>query len=178
MIGTLEQMGAVLPEPGAPSSQASAVAGAIAATAPGCAESPPVFAGPSAPLCLLLAGVAQVATLGPNARLAADALYEGAGCGATLSVTPAPGQLAPSVQAMACLVGVAAQQQRSAAFAQWGTWLSATAGCSPFHPLGSVPGALWPLVKEVPQLAGALGDSTAELCGIERGSGIPDPRCG
>jgi hypothetical protein len=178
VISQVAQMAEALAQPGAPSGQASAVAAAMGASAPGCAENPESYGGPTASLCSLLGGVAQLATLGPAEAQAADSLYESAGCGSTVGPAPGAGQVAPSVQGLACALATVADHQGSAAVSEWGGWLAGVADCSPFQLAQSVPGALSPLVDQVPSLVAALGDSTSEACKFGSLVGATDQQCG
>jgi hypothetical protein len=126
----------------------------------------------------LLGGVAQLATLGPAEAQAADSLYESAGCGSTVTSPPGAGQVAPSVQGLVCALATVADEQGSAAVSPWGAWLDSVADCSPLHLLTSVPGALSPLVDQVPNLVAALGDSTSEACKFAGLVGATDQQCG
>jgi spore germination protein YaaH len=177
VISEVAQMAEALAQPGAPAGQASAVAAAMGASAPGCAESPESFGGASPSLCSLLGGVAQLATLRPAEAAAADSLYESAGCASTVSPAPGAGQVAPSVQGLACALATVADQQGSAALSGWGGWLATVADCSPGQLLASVPGALSPLVDQVPSLAAALGDSTSDACSFASLVGATDQSC-
>jgi spore germination protein YaaH len=178
VISELAQLEEALAQPGAPSGQAAAVAAAVGASVPGCGENPESFGGPSASLCTLLGGVAELATLGPAETQAADSLYESAGCGSTVPSAPGAGQMAPSVQGLACALATVADQQGSAAVSAWGSWLASIADCSPLQLLGSVPGTLSPLVDQVPSLVAALGDSTSEACKFASLVGATDSQCG
>jgi hypothetical protein len=122
--------------------------------------------------------VAELATLGSAEAQAADSLYEDAGCGSSVPPAPGAGQAAPSVQGLVCALTVVADQQGSAALSAWGGWLASVADCSPMHLLGSIPGALSPLVDQVPSLVAALGDSTSEACKFASLVGATDPQCG
>jgi hypothetical protein len=150
----------------------------MGATAPGCGQNPESFSGPSASLCTLLGGVAQLATLGPGETQAADSLYDSAGCGSSVASAPGAGQVAPSVQELVCALATVADQQGSAAVGAWGEWLATVADCSPLQLLDSIPGALSPLVNQVPSLVAALGDSTSEACKFASLVGATDSQCG